>query len=112
MRVQAIKALQHLQMANDPDDPVVKIYTIHLASDPSGPVRQAVLTCLGRSIHTIPVILERLWDVDDKVRRHTYVHMANYPVKTYKVIHRLTFLEQGLNDHSDAVRRVRNLNFV
>lgn len=107
VRVQAIKALQRLQMPDVPDDPIVKIYTFHLASDPSGPVRQAVLTCLGRNIHTIPVILERLWDIDEKVRRHAYVHMANYPVKTYKVIHRLTFLEQGLNDRSDSVRKVR-----
>lgn len=109
VRVQAIKALQRLQMPDDPDDPIVKIYTFHLASDPSGVVRQAVLTCLGRNIHTIPVILERLWDIDEKVRRHVYVHMANYPVKTYKVIHRLTFLEQGLNDRSDSVRRVRKI---
>ncbi|XP_037047135.1 condensin complex subunit 3-like isoform X2 [Bradysia coprophila] len=106
VRVQAIRALQRLQMPDDPDDPIVKIYTFHLASDPSGPVRQAVLTCLGRNIHTIPVILERLWDIDERVRRHVYVHMANYPVKTYKVIHRLTFLEQGLNDRSDSVRKV------
>lgn len=109
MRVHAIKALQRLQMPDDPDDAIVKIYTFHLASDPSGVVRQAVLTCLGRNIHTIPVILERLWDIDEKVRRHVYVHMANFPVKTYKVAHRLTFLEQGLNDRSDSVRKVSRL---
>lgn len=98
--------MQRLQIPDDPDDHIVKMYTFHLASDPSVAVRQAVLTCLGRNTHTIPVILERLWDIDEKVRWHVYVHMSNYPVKTYKVAYRLTFLEQGLNDRLDAVRKV------
>ncbi|EDS28926.1 condensin, XCAP-G'-subunit [Culex quinquefasciatus] len=40
------------------------------------------------------------------VRRHTYIQMSSYPVKQYKVAQRLTFLEQGLNDHSDKGQRV------
>ncbi|KAL1396160.1 hypothetical protein pipiens_010705 [Culex pipiens pipiens] len=33
-------------------------------------------------------------------------NMSSYPVKQYKVAQRLTFLEQGLNDHSDKGQRV------
>lgn len=88
------------------DDPVVKLFQYHLNNDPSPIVRQAVITAIGRNVHTVPFILERFWDVDDKVRRHAYLHMSSYSVRAYKVAQRLTFLEQGLNDQSAKVRKV------
>lgn len=106
VRVQAILALQRLQVPDNPDDPVVRAYQFHLCSDPSPRVRQAVITHMGRNYNTIPYILERLWDIDEKVRRHTYLHMSSYPVKSYKVSQRLTLLEQGLNDRSEMVKKV------
>ncbi|EDS29244.1 cap-G [Culex quinquefasciatus] len=106
VRVQAVLALQRLQDPEDPEDDVFRIYIFHMESDVSPIVRQAVITSLGRNYRTIPYILERLWDVDERVRRHTYIQMSSYPVKQYKVAQRLTFLEQGLNDHSDKVQRV------
>ncbi|XP_014086147.2 condensin complex subunit 3 [Bactrocera oleae] len=106
VRVQAILAMQRLQVPDNPDDPVLRAYQFHLCSDPSSRVRQAVITCMGRNYHTIPYILDRLWDIDEKVRRHTYLHMSSYPVRSYKVSQRLTLLQQGLNDRSDAVRKV------
>ncbi|XP_036332520.1 condensin complex subunit 3 [Rhagoletis pomonella] len=106
VRVQAILAMQRLQVPDNPDDPVLRAYQFHLCSDPSSRVRQAVITCMGRNYHTIPYILERLWDIDEKVRRHTYLHMSSYPVRSYKVSQRLTLLQQGLNDRSEAVRKV------
>lgn len=106
VRLQAIVALQRLQCPEDPNDPVVKAYQFHLSSDPSSKVRQSVITSMGRNFNTIPFIIERLWDIDEKVRRHTYLHMSSYPVKAYQVIQRLTFLEQGLNDPSEIVRKV------
>lgn len=106
VRVQAILAMQRLQVPDNPDDPVLRSYQYHLCSDPSPRVRQAVITCMGRNYHTIPYILDRLWDIDEKVRRHTYLHMSSYPVRSYKVSQRLTLLEQGLNDRNDSVRKV------
>ncbi|XP_011181583.2 condensin complex subunit 3 isoform X2 [Zeugodacus cucurbitae] len=106
VRVQAILAMQRLQVPDNPDDPVLRAYQFHLCSDPSSRVRQAVITCMGRNYHTIPYILDRLWDIDEKVRRHTYLHMSSYPVRSYKVSQRLTLLQQGLNDRSEAVRKV------
>lgn len=106
VRVQALNAMQRLQMPDNPSDHVVKIYQHHLNSDPSPLVRQAVITSIGRNQHTIQFILDRFWDVDDKVRRHAYLHMCTYSVKSYKVVQRLQFIEQGLNDPCESVRKV------
>uniref|UniRef100_A0A182NH86 Nuclear condensin complex subunit 3 C-terminal domain-containing protein n=1 Tax=Anopheles dirus TaxID=7168 RepID=A0A182NH86_9DIPT len=106
VRVQAVLALQRLQDPNSMDDPVVRAYIYHLDKDPSPKVRQAVITSLGRNYRLIPFLLERLWDVDARVRRHAYMQMSSYPVRQYKVAQRLKFLEQGLNDHSEAVQKV------
>lgn len=107
VRVQALNAMQRLQSPDDPNDAIVRLYQHHLSSDPSASVRMAVITSIGRNFHTLPSILERLWDCDERVRRHTYVQMCSYPVKSYKVAQRLIFLEQGLNDHSEVVRKVK-----
>ncbi|XP_052893809.1 condensin complex subunit 3 [Anopheles moucheti] len=106
VRVQAVLALQRLQDPSSPEDPVVRAYVYHLDKDPSPKVRQAIISSLGRNYRLIPYILDRLWDADEKVRRHTYMQMSSYPVRQYKIEQRLKFLEQGLNDHSQAVRDV------
>uniref|UniRef100_A0A1A9WZL3 Nuclear condensin complex subunit 3 C-terminal domain-containing protein n=1 Tax=Glossina brevipalpis TaxID=37001 RepID=A0A1A9WZL3_9MUSC len=106
VRVQAILAMQHLQVPDNPDDAVLHIYRYHLCSDPSPQVRQTVITCMDRNCHTIPYILSRLSDIDEKVRYQTYLHMTTYPIHSYEVQQRVTLLEQGLNDRSDCVRKV------
>lgn len=106
VRVQAVYALQRLQIPENPDDHVVRLYSYHLSNDPSVQVRQAILKSIGRNPLTVPIILERLWDVDERVRRTTYLQMSSHPVKNYKVAQRLMLLEQGLNDHSDSVRKI------
>lgn len=106
VRAQAVYALQRLQIPENPDDSVVRLYSYHLSNDPSAQVRQAVLKSIGRNTLTVPIILERLWDVDDRVRRRTYLQMSSHPVKSYKVVQRLQLLEQGLNDHSESVRKI------
>lgn len=106
VRVQAVQALQRLQIPENPNDVIIKLYLFHLANDPSPIVRQAVITAVARNYHTLPYILERLWDTDEHVRRHTYLQMSSYPVKSYKVVQRCVILEQGLNDHSESVRKV------
>lgn len=106
VRVQAVKALRRLQLPNDPNDEICRSYLFHLANDPSSAVRIAVVTAIGRNSRTIPAILERLWDVEENVRRHTYTEMIGYPVKAIKVVHRIMLLEQGLNDKSDRVRKM------
>lgn len=106
VRVQAIKALQRLQLPNEPDDEIYQSYLFHLANDPSSAVRMAVVSAIERNFQTIPSIMERLWDIDENVRRHTFMEMSRYPVKTYRVMQRITFLERGLNDESKSVREM------
>lgn len=106
VRVQAVMAMQRLQVPDNPDDSVLRCYQYHLCSDPSAKVRQKIVSCMSRNYHTLPYILDRLWDIDEKVRRHTYLHMSSFPVRTYKVSQRLTILEQGLNERSESVRKV------
>ncbi|XP_068146565.1 condensin complex subunit 3 [Drosophila tropicalis] len=105
VRKQAVLAMQRLQMPDKPNDPVLCAYQFHLSADPSPMVRQCIVTCMGRNYLTIPHILQRLSDVDDKVRRHTYVNLCNYPVRSYKVVQRLQILEHGLNDSSENIRK-------
>ncbi|KAH8353986.1 hypothetical protein KR067_007681 [Drosophila pandora] len=111
VRKQAVLAMQRLQIPDNPSDPVVCAYVYHLSADPSPSVRQCIITCMGRNYITVPYILQRLWDVDEKVRRHTYLNMCNYPVRSYKVAQRLTLLEQGLNESSANVRKTV-INFM
>lgn len=106
VRVQAVMAMQRLQVPDNPDDAVLRCYQYHLCSDPSAKVRQKIISCMSRNYHTLPYILDRLWDIDEKVRRHTYLHMSSFPVRTYKVSQRLTILEQGLNERSETVFKV------
>ncbi|XP_033250668.1 condensin complex subunit 3-like isoform X2 [Drosophila miranda] len=105
VRKQAVLAMQRLQIPDNPVDPVVFAYQFHLSADPLSSVRQCIITCMGRNYITVPYILQRLWDVDEKVRRHTYVNMCNYPVRAYRVAQRLPLLEQGLNDSSANVKK-------
>lgn len=106
VRIQALNALGRLQNPDDPNDIIVKAYLYHLNYDPSVAVRIAVLTVMGRSSATIPGILARLSDADDRVRRHVYMQMSSYPVRSYKVIQRLTLLESGLGERHEMARKV------
>lgn len=106
VRVQALNAMQRLQSPDNVTDKIVRIYLHHLSFDPSVVVRQTVITAIGRNLHTVPYILERLWDTDDRVRRHVYLQMSSYPVKSYKVVQRLIILEQGLHERADAPKKV------
>ncbi|XP_060659779.1 LOW QUALITY PROTEIN: condensin complex subunit 3 [Drosophila nasuta] len=105
VRKEAVLAMQRLQIPDNPNDEVLIAYRYHLSADPASSVRQCIITCMGRNYITVPHILQRLWDVDERVRRHTYINMCNYPVRSYKVSQRLTLVERGLNDSSESVRK-------
>lgn len=106
VRVQAIKALQRLQIPDDLNDGIQRSYLFHLANDPSPAVRIAVVSAIGMNVHTIPSIMDRLRDVDENVRRHIYMEMSRYPVKAYRVVQRIILLARGLNDESIGVREM------
>lgn len=67
-------------------------------------VRQAIITAIAKIKKTIPYIIGRLWDADEKVRRHTILQMCKYQARSYMIAQRLKILEQGLKDQSSIVR--------
>ncbi|KAJ6635929.1 Condensin complex subunit 3, partial [Pseudolycoriella hygida] len=106
VRVEAIKALCRLQMKDDPEDAVTKIFLFHLEHDPNPMVRRAVISSIARSNHTVPYIMGRLSDVDERVRRSIFAHMSNFAFNRYSIEQRVTLLERGLNDSSVNVRNI------
>lgn len=105
VRVQAVLSLHRLQNPEDQGDVVTKAYQYHLEFDPSPKVRQAVMTSIAKNVISMNCIMDRLHDCDEKVRRHTYIQMSSYPVKQHPITHRLEFLECGLYDRSEYVRK-------
>lgn len=105
VRAQAVLALQRLQDPDNPDDLVTKAYIYHMESDPVSKVRQATLSAIAKKIQNMPSLIERLRDVDEKVRRHCYLQLATFSVKSYKIVDRISILNNGLNDRSDIVKK-------
>lgn len=105
VRAQAVLGLQRLQDPENQEDSVTKAYIFHMECDPAPKVRQAVITAIAKKITNMPNIIERLHDVDEKVRRHTYLQMASFSVKTYKIADRIAILNTGLNDRSESVKK-------
>lgn len=108
VRQNAIMALQRLQDPDNTEDQVTKVYIYHMETDPVAKVRQSVITAIAKKITTIPYVIERLRDNDEKVRRHTYLQMASYPVKSYKIRDRINIMNAGLYDRSDMVKKAVN----
>lgn len=112
VRQNAIMALQRLQDPENTDDPVTKVYIYHMETDPVAKVRQSAITAIAKKQPIFPHILDRLQDNDEKVRRHTYLQMASVPVKYYKIVDRIKFLEAGLHDRSEMVKKAVNNVFL
>lgn len=105
VRQNAIMALQRLQDPENPEDQVTKAYVFHMETDPIARVRQAAITAIAKKLPIIPHILDRLRDNDEKVRRHTYLQMVSFPVKSYKIVDRIKILKAGLYDRSAMVQK-------
>lgn len=105
VRLQAVYALMRLQNPEDPNDKVIGAYIFHIESDPSPKVRQATITAVAKNMRTIPILINRFWDSDEKVRRHTVLQMCKFPVRQYKIMQRLKILEQVLKDQSHIVKQ-------
>jgi condensin complex subunit 3 len=105
VREHAIMALQRLQDPDNTDDQVTRAYIFHMETDPVGKVRQAAITAIAKKLPIISNIIDRLQDNDEKVRRHTYMQMAGFPVKSYKIVDRIKILTAGLHDRSEMVKK-------
>jgi condensin complex subunit 3 len=110
VRQNALSALQRLQDPENMDDSVVRIYLFHMEHDPIAKVRMSVISNIAKKMNLIPYVIERLQDIDEKVRCHVYQQMASFPVRTYRIIDRISILKAGLNDRSDKVREtIKNM---
>lgn len=105
VRQNAIMALQRLQDPDNSEDQVTKAYVFHMETDPIARVRQAAITAIAKKLPIMPHILDRFRDNDEKVRRHTYLQMASFPVKSYKIADRIKILRAGLYDRSEMVKK-------
>lgn len=108
VREQAVYALQRLQVPDKPDDEITKIYKFHMVHDPSALVREAVCVAIDYNALTKPTLLNRLWDVDDRVRRRIYRQIVKYPASSLDVKQRWMLLQEGFADRSAILAFLSN----
>ncbi|KAM6972031.1 LOW QUALITY PROTEIN: condensin complex subunit 3 [Aplochiton taeniatus] len=107
VRIQAALAMARLQEPQNHDCPTVKAYLLILENDSNPEVRRAVLSCIAPSSLTLPKILKRTRDIKESVRRLAYQVLADkVHIKALSIAQRVSLLQQGLHDSSDAVKEV------
>nr|XP_057929295.1 condensin complex subunit 3 [Doryrhamphus excisus]XP_057929303.1 condensin complex subunit 3 [Doryrhamphus excisus] len=107
VRIQAALAMTRLQQPSDPDCPTIKAFMLILENDTNAEVRRAVLSCIAMSPRTLPKVLKRTRDVKENVRKLAYQVLADkVHVKALTIAQRVSLLEHGLHDTSEAVKEV------
>ncbi|PRP82212.1 condensin complex subunit 3-like [Planoprotostelium fungivorum] len=107
VRVQAVDALSRLQDATKKEDRVTQLYIKTLRTDTSVDVRKAVISAIQLTALTLPIVMERLHDVSDEVRKHLILNVGRLvPVAKMKISFRIELAREGLMDKSPAVRKV------
>ncbi|XP_030591275.1 condensin complex subunit 3 isoform X2 [Archocentrus centrarchus] len=107
VRIQAALAMTRLQEPQDPDCPTINAYMLILENDTNAEVRRAVLSCIAMSPRTLPKVLKRTRDIKENVRKLAYQVLADkVHIKALSIAQRVSLLQQGLHDASEAVREV------
>ncbi|XP_041789440.1 condensin complex subunit 3 isoform X2 [Chelmon rostratus] len=107
VRIQAALAMTRLQQPSDPDCPTINAYMLILENDTNAEVRRAVLSCIAMSPRTLPKVLKRTRDIKENVRKLAYQVLADkVHIKALSIAQRVSLLQQGLRDTSEAVREV------
>ncbi|XP_038569390.1 condensin complex subunit 3 [Micropterus salmoides] len=107
VRIQAALAMTRLQQPKDPDCPTINAYMLILENDTNPEVRRAVLSCIAMSPRTLPKVLKRTRDIKENVRKLAYQVLADkVHIKALTIAQRVSILQQGLHDSSEAVREV------
>uniref|UniRef100_A0A8D8VFL9 Condensin complex subunit 3 n=2 Tax=Cacopsylla melanoneura TaxID=428564 RepID=A0A8D8VFL9_9HEMI len=104
VRVQAVNAVYKLQDKTNPECPIKAAFKFHLAVDPSADVRKSVVRYIAINVDTVSVILGRLDDTSDKVRKHLYLSIAKQNINNFTIRQRQTFIKKGLQDRNPSVR--------
>ncbi|XP_056227267.1 condensin complex subunit 3 [Seriola aureovittata] len=107
VRIQAALAMTRLQQPKDPDCPTINAYMLILDNDSNAEVRRAVLSCIAMSPRTLPKVLKRTRDIKENVRKLAYQVLADkVHIKALTIAQRVSLLQQGLHETSEAVREV------
>lgn len=107
VRIQAALAMTRLQQPRDPDCPTINAYMLILDNDSNAEVRRAVLSCIAMSPSTLPKVLKRTRDIKENVRKLAYQVLADkVHIKALTIAQRVSLLQQGLHDPSEAVKEV------
>ncbi|KAM7419228.1 hypothetical protein PAMA_016375 [Pampus argenteus] len=107
VRIQAALAMTRLQQPMDPDCPTINAYMLILENDTNAEVRRAVLSCIAMSPCTLPKVLKRTRDIKENVRKLAFQVMADkVHIKALTIAQRVSLLQQGLHDTSEAVKEV------
>ncbi|TKS68157.1 Condensin complex subunit 3 [Collichthys lucidus] len=107
VRIQAALAMTRLQQPKDADCPTINAYLLILENDTNAEVRRAVLSCVAMSPRTLPKVLKRTRDIKENVRKLAYQVLADkVHIKAMTIAQRVSLLQEGLHDPSEAVREV------
>ena len=78
-----------------------------MGCDPSPMVRRAIVRCIGATRVTLPHVLKRTLDVDEKVRKAAYKFIADkVHIKSLTISRREEIVRRGLTDRNENVRNV------
>lgn len=112
IRVEAIEALRRFQHPENPEDEIIERYLYHLRKDQCPKVRVAILYSIVKCDRTIPAIIFRRRDFDEKVRCYCYMELSKIPMEWYTIRERIVILDEGLFDPSDLIKRAMRGKFL
>lgn len=104
VRAQAVYALHRLQQPNDESCNIIKVFLFHMSKDPSYEVRRAIVQKIAINRKTLPVLLKRVRDIKDVVRKEAYKVLSKIPVQRFTIKQRQKLLSCGLTDKSETVQ--------
>lgn len=81
----------------------VAVFLLHLSKDPSYEVRRAIVQKIAVNKRTLPILLKRVNDIKDVVRKETYMVLNKIPVQRFTIKQRQKLLSSGLKDKSGII---------
>ena len=84
-----------------------------MGCDPSPIVRRTIIKCIGATRLTLPHVVRRTLDVDERVRRLAYKFIADkIHIKSLTIAQREEIVKRGLNDRNENVRKMVSKELV
>lgn len=81
----------------------VAVFLLHMSKDPSYEVRRAIVQKIAVNKRTLPILLKRVNDIKDVVRKETYMVLNKIPVQRFTIKQRQKLLSSGLKDKSGII---------